>query len=230
LRAALTYHRAFPQHAAEVTMFKSLLLAATLALPVAAVAQETATPAAPAADAKATAPSADKPRVTLRTTQGDIVLELDKRAAPITVDNFVKYARAGQYDGTIFHRVIDGFMIQGGGYTPELVGKPTRAPIMNEAPNGLKNTRGTVAMARTADPHSATAQFFINVADNAALDHIATTDSRSWGYAVFGKVVEGMDVVDRIKALPTRREGAMENLPVEAVIIEKAEVAGDAGA
>ena len=197
-------------------MFKSLLFAAALALPMSAFAQDAAAPA-PAADA-------NKPRVTLKTSLGDIVLELDKRSAPITVDNFIKYVRAGHYDGTIFHRVIDGFMIQGGGYTPELIGKPTRPAIMNEGPNGLKNKRGTIAMARTGDPHSATAQWFINVVDNTALDHVAPTDSRSWGYAVFGQVVEGMDVVDRIKSTPTRKEGMMENLPVEPVIIEKAEV------
>lgn len=202
-------------------MLKSLLIAASLALPFAAVAQDAQTQpaAAPAA-------SADKPRVLLKTSQGDIVLELDKRSAPVTVDNFLRYVRDGHYNGTIFHRVIDGFMIQGGGYTPELIGKGTRAAIMNEAPNGLKNTRGTIAMARTGDPHSATAQWFINVADNAALDHIATTDSRSWGYAVFGTVVEGMDVVDKIRALPTRKEGMMENLPVETVLIESAQIVG----
>jgi cyclophilin family peptidyl-prolyl cis-trans isomerase len=206
-------------------MLKSLLIAASLALPFAAMAQDaqTETAAAPAA-------SADMPRVVLKTSQGDIVLELDKGSAPVTVDNFLRYVRDGHYTGTIFHRVIDGFMIQGGGYTPELVGKGTRAAIMNEAPNGLKNTRGTIAMARTGDPHSATAQWFINVADNAALDHIGTTDSRSWGYAVFGKVVEGMDVVDKIKALPTRKEGMMENLPVETVLIESAEIVGVAAA
>ncbi|MBX3727030.1 MAG: peptidyl-prolyl cis-trans isomerase [Xanthomonadales bacterium] len=189
-------------------MIRNLLLAAALALPLAAAAQD-----------------AD-PQVVLRTTMGDITLELDKRSAPVTVDNFLKYVQAGHYDGTIFHRVIDNFMIQGGGYTTELTGKGTRAAIMNEAPNGLKNTRGTIAMARTADPHSATAQFFINVVDNPALDHIATTDSRSWGYAVFGKVVSGMDVVDAIKAVPTRQQGMMENLPVEPVLIEKAELVG----
>ncbi len=164
--------------------------------------------------------------VRLATSAGDIVVELDAGKAPKTVANFVQYVRAGHYDGTIFHRVIDNFMIQGGGYTAELTGKGTRAAIMNEAPNGLKNTRGTLAMARTADPHSATAQFFINVVDNPALDHIATTDSRSWGYAVFGKVVSGMDVVDAIKAVPTRQQGMMENLPVEPVVIEKAELVG----
>ncbi|MDZ3824829.1 MAG: peptidylprolyl isomerase [Pseudoxanthomonas sp.] len=189
-------------------MIKTLLFAAALALPVLAAAQE------------------GNPQVVLRTTMGEITVELDKRSAPVTVDNFLKYVQAGHYDGTIFHRVIDNFMIQGGGYTAELTGKGTRAAIMNEAPNGLKNTRGTLAMARTADPHSATAQFFINVVDNPALDHIATTDSRSWGYAVFGKVVSGMDVVDAIKAVPTRQQGMMENLPVEPVVIEKAELVG----
>jgi peptidyl-prolyl cis-trans isomerase B (cyclophilin B) len=197
-------------------MFKSFLLAAVLALPLPALAQDAA--------ASTTAPDPDKPRVVLKTTMGNIVLELDKRSAPITVDNFLRYVRDGHYNGTIFHRVIDGFMIQGGGYTPELIGKPTRPAIMNEAPNGLKNKRGTIAMARTNDPHSATAQWFINVVDNPALDHVAPTDPRSWGYAVFGKVVEGMDVVDRIKAVPTRKEGMMENLPVEPIIIEKAEL------
>jgi peptidyl-prolyl cis-trans isomerase B (cyclophilin B) len=205
-------------------MLKSLLFAAALTVPFTVIAQD----AKPDDAAKPAAAASGNPRVSLATTQGTIVLELDKGSAPVSVDNFLKYVNAGHYDGTIFHRVIDGFMIQGGGYTPEMVGKATRAPIMNEAPNGLKNTRGTVAMARTGDPHSATAQFFINVADNAALDHIATTDSRSWGYAVFGKVVEGMDVVDKIKAMPTRKEGMMENLPVETVLIEKAEVVGGA--
>jgi cyclophilin family peptidyl-prolyl cis-trans isomerase len=207
----------FPPACQEgLLMFKSLLFAAALALPFSAFAQDTAA-SAPAADA-------NKPRVVLKTNLGDIVLELDKRRAPVTVDNFLRYVRDGHYNGTIFHRVIDGFMIQGGGYTPELIGKPTRPAIMNEGPNGLKNTRGTIAMARTGDPHSATAQWFINVVDNTALDHVAPTDPRSWGYAVFGQVVEGMDVVDRIKSTPTRKEGMMENLPVEPVIIEKAEL------
>lgn len=197
-------------------MFKSLFLAAALALPLALHAQD--------GPGDAAETQADKPRVTLATNAGDIVLELDPRSAPVTVENFLQYVRDGHYDGTIFHRVINGFMIQGGGYTPELTARPTRAAIMNEAPNGLKNKRGTIAMARTNDPHSATAQFFINVADNASLDHVATTDSRSWGYAVFGKVVGGEDVVDKIRNTPTRREGAFENLPVEAVIIEKATI------
>src|SRR5690606_9484477 len=131
----------------------SFLLAAVLALPLPALAQDAA--------ASTTAPDPDKPRVVLKTTMRNIVLELDKRSAPITVDNFLRYVRDGHYNGTIFHRVIDGFMIQGAGYTPELIGKPTRPAIMNEAPNGLKNKRGTIAMARTNDPHSATAQWFI---------------------------------------------------------------------
>ena len=201
-------------------MFKSLFFAAALALPFSLLAQD--------GPGTAAEPTNAKPRVTLTTTLGDIVLELDQRSAPVTVDNFLQYVREGHYDGTIFHRVISGFMVQGGGYTPELSARPTRAAIMNEAPNGLKNTRGTVAMARTNDPHSATAQFFINVADNASLDHVATTDSRSWGYAVFGEVVEGADIVEKIRTSQTRREGAFENLPVEPVIIEKATI-HDAG-
>lgn len=180
-------------------MIRNLLLAAALALPVAAAAQD------------------GNPQVVLRTTMGEITLELDKRSAPVTVDNFLKYVQAGHYDGTIFHRVIDNFMIQGGGYTAELTGRGTRAAIMNEAPNGLKNTRGTIAMARTAEPHSATAQFFINVVDNLPLD------SYGGGYAVFGKVVAGMDVVDRIKATPTVNKGAaFANLPATDVVIHKA--------
>ncbi len=206
-------------------MLKSLLIAAALALPFTAIAQET--PAA--AEAKPAANAKTHPRVLLTTNQGNIVLELDQRSAPITVENFLKYVRDGHYDGTIFHRVIDGFMVQGGGYKEDLSGKPTRPPIMNEAPNGLKNSRGTVAMARTNDPHSASAQFFINVVDNAALDHVAPTDPRSWGYAVFGKVVEGMDVVDKIKSAPTERKGVFENLPVTPVIVEKASVVEAAG-
>lgn len=206
-------------------MLKSLLFAAAIALPFTVAAQDQATEA----EAKPAAAAKANPRVKLTTNQGDIVLELDQRSAPVTVDNFLKYVRDGHYDGTIFHRVIDGFMVQGGGYKEDLSGKPTRPPIMNEGPNGLKNARGTIAMARTNDPHSASAQFFINVTDNAALDHVAPTDPRSWGYAVFGKVVEGMDVVDKIKATPTERKGVFENLPVTPVIVEKASVVEAAG-
>ncbi len=159
-------------------------------------------------------------KVRLSTTAGDIVLELDAEKAPKTVDNFLQYVKAKHYDGLIFHRVIDGFMIQGGGYKPDMSEKPTRSPIPLESRNGLQNLRGSVAMARTAAPNSATAQFFINVADNARLDQPNARDGE--GYAVFGKVVEGMDVVDQIRALPTEAKGPHQNMPVTPVIIRKA--------
>ncbi len=159
-------------------------------------------------------------KVRLSTSMGDIVVELDKAKAPKTVDNFVQYVKAGQYNGTIFHRVIDNFMIQGGGMTPDMKEKPTRAPIPLESRNGLNNVRGTVAMARTMDPNSATAQFFINVKDNAFLDAANSRDGN--GYAVFGKVVEGMDVVDKIRAVPTTDKGPHQNVPVQPVIIKNA--------
>jgi len=159
--------------------------------------------------------------VELQTNHGNIRLELDAERAPKTVENFLNYVRSGQFDGTIFHRVIDGFMIQGGGFEPGMKQKPTQAPIPNEANNGLKNERYTIAMARTSDPHSATAQFFINVADNAFLNHTAPT-AQGWGYAVFGKVVEGQDVVDKIKGVKTGRKGFHDDVPVEDVVILKA--------
>lgn len=167
---------------------------------------------------------APNPRVTLKTNQGEIVIELDAVKAPKSVDNFVQYVKTGQYDGTIFHRVIDNFMIQGGGYTTELTPKGgLRAPIQNEGDNGLSNVRGSVAMARTMDPHSATSQFFINVSDNKALDHVSKADGRTWGYAVIGKVVSGMDVVDKIKALPTSAfSDEFQNLPRPYVVLEQA--------
>jgi peptidyl-prolyl cis-trans isomerase A (cyclophilin A) len=158
--------------------------------------------------------------VKLATSMGDVVVELDAAKAPKTVDNFVQYVKAGHYNGTIFHRVIDGFMIQGGGMTPEMKEKPTRAPIPLESRNGLRNTRGTVAMARTMDPNSATAQFFINVADNAFLDQANSRDGN--GYAVFGRVVQGMDVVDKIKAVTTGSKGPHQNVPDQPVIIKQA--------
>lgn len=161
------------------------------------------------------------PQVALETSRGTIVLELYPEKAPRTVENFLRYAEDGFYDGTIFHRVIPGFMIQGGGFTEDLKKKPTREPIDNEADNGLANRRGTVAMARTGDPHSATAQFFVNLVDNASLDHRAQT-RRGWGYAVFGKVVEGLETVDEIAGVETGRRGGLENVPVEPVLIEKA--------
>jgi peptidyl-prolyl cis-trans isomerase B (cyclophilin B) len=162
------------------------------------------------------------PRVKLVTSAGDIVVELDPAKAPKTVANFLQYVKDKQYEGTIFHRVIDGFMIQGGGMTPDFRPKSTRTPIENEARNGLKNERYSVAMARTGDPHSATAQFFINVADNDFLNY-RSADANGWGYCVFGRVVAGTDVVDRIKALPTGNRGAHQNVPNENVIIERVE-------
>jgi len=161
--------------------------------------------------------------IKLHTNYGDITLELDSEKAPITVQNFIDYVKSGNYDNTIFHRVIDGFMIQGGGFEPGLVQKQTRAPIRNEAANGLKNDKYTVAMARTSDVDSATAQFFINVADNDFLNHSSPTP-QGFGYCVFGKVVEGMDVVDKIKKVKTGNRGGHQNVPLENVLLEKAEV------
>ncbi|MCA3221160.1 MAG: peptidyl-prolyl cis-trans isomerase [Burkholderiales bacterium] len=160
--------------------------------------------------------------VRLHTSLGVITLELDAGKAPKTVANFLAYVKAGHYDNTVFHRVINGFMVQGGGFEPGMRQKPTQAPIENEAGNGLKNDRYTVAMARTSDPHSATAQFFINVADNAFLNHSAPT-AQGWGYCVFGKVVEGHDVVDQIKGVATTRLGMHQDVPQQDVVIERAE-------
>ncbi len=162
-------------------------------------------------------------QVRLSTSLGDIVLELDSQSAPNTVANFLQYVDDGFYDGTIFHRVIDGFMIQGGGMEPGLRQKKTRAPVANEATNGLSNEAGTVAMARTSDPHSATAQFFINVKDNDFLDHTMPSP-QGWGYCVFGRVVTGMEVVDAIKAVKTATRGGMQDVPVEDVVIVRAEL------
>ena len=159
--------------------------------------------------------------VVLTTNHGAITLELDVEKAPKSVENFVTYVKSGHYDGTIFHRVIDGFMIQGGGFDPDMKQKSTNDPIDNEAENGLKNDRYTVAMARTSDPHSATAQFFINVGDNEFLNF---PGSDGWGYAVFGKVSDGEDVVDAIRAVKTGRKSMFSDVPVETVVIEKAEV------
>jgi peptidyl-prolyl cis-trans isomerase B (cyclophilin B) len=164
---------------------------------------------------------AEDPKVSMQTSKGTIVLELYADEAPKSVENFLAYVDNGFYDGTIFHRVIEGFMIQGGGFTPDMQKKPTRAPIDNEADNGLKNERGTIAMARTGDPHSATAQFFINHQDNAFLDHTAKTQ-RGWGYAVFGRVTEGMDVVDAIAIEPTGAKGPFpKDVPETTVVIEQ---------
>lgn len=159
-------------------------------------------------------------KVRLTTSAGDIVLELDREKAPKTVDNFLQYVKAGHYDGTIFHRVIDSFMIQGGGMKPDMSAKPVRAPIPLESRSGLSNKTGTVAMARTSVPDSATSQFFINVRDNNFLDQPNSPDGQ--GYAVFGKVVQGMDVVEKIRTVPTASSGPHQNLPVTPVIIRKA--------
>jgi len=162
-------------------------------------------------------------KVLLKTNQGDITLTLDAAKAPKSVANFLQYVKSGHYDGTIFHRVINNFMIQGGGMTAGLKQKPTGAEIENEANNGLKNELGTVAMARTSDPHSATAQFFINVNDNEFLNHTAQ-NAQGWGYAVFGKVTEGMDVIDTIRKVKTGNSGFHQDVPAEDVVIEKASV------
>jgi len=166
------------------------------------------------------------PRVVMTTNHGTITLELDAEKAPKTVKNFLSYTEAGFYDGTIFHRVIDNFMIQGGGFNADMSQKTTEAPIENEADNGLKNDRGTIAMARTMDPHSATAQFFINVKDNDFLNH-SGKNMQGWGYAVFGKVTEGDDVLDAIRGVATGSKAGHQDVPVEDVTIESVKVLED---
>ena len=186
------------------------------------------------------AQGAAAPRGVLATSAGDITIELNRDKAPKTVDNFISYVKAGHYDGTIFHRVIDGFMIQGGGFTPDFTQKSTRAPIELESQSGLTNTRGTVAMARTGDPNSATAQFFINVSDNDFLNYrkfdkdtevptkggtrTVPAGTVNAGYAVFGKVVAGMEVVDKIRAVPTGSNGPHQNVPTQPVVIKSAKL------
>ncbi len=165
--------------------------------------------------------AAANPYVELQTNQGNIVIELYEKEAPKTVANFLQYVKEGHYNGTIFHRVISGFMIQGGGFDADMQQKPTREPIENEAKNGLKNEIGTLAMARTQAPHSASSQFFINIANNGFLDYPGRD---GWGYAVFGKVVSGMDVVDKIAAVPTRNAGSHQNVPAEPVVIRAANI------
>ena len=176
----------------------------------------------------ATSPSADadetdRTQVTFETSHGSFVLELDRNAAPDTVENFLAYVRDGFYEGTIFHRVIAGFMIQGGGFTPEFKQLQTRAPIRNEADRGVKNDRGTIAMARTSDPHSATAQFFINLVDNDFLNHRNQT-TQGWGYTAFGRVVEGMDTIDSIAAVQTGSRGMFQDVPQDTVVIQKTRI------
>jgi cyclophilin family peptidyl-prolyl cis-trans isomerase len=199
-------------------MLRSLIAVLALALAGPAVAEE-AKPA-PKAEAKpAAAKPAENPRVLIKTSMGDITVELFQKEAPVSTRNFLTYVDKKFYDGTIFHRVINGFMIQGGGFDKNLRQKGTLDPIENEATNGMKNKRGTLAMARTMDPHSATSQFFINVVDNPALDFVSPADGRTWGYAVFGRVVDGMDVVDAIKAVPTGMKNGMADVPVTPVEI-----------
>ena len=169
------------------------------------------------------AAAADDVNVEIETNLGTITLRLDAARAPVTVKNFTNYAKAGFYDGTIFHRVIDGFMIQGGGFTPDMKQKETHDPIENEAANGLKNDKYTIAMARTSYPHSATSQFFINTTDNDFLNYTMPSP-QGWGYAVFGKVVTGMDVIDAIGKVRTSRRGMFSDVPVEDVVIEKVEM------
>lgn len=176
---------------------------------------------AQAADKAEKTDKAANPQVLLKTSLGDIVLELNAEKAPKTVENFLQYVKSGQYSGTIFHRVIENFMIQGGGFDKDMSQKPTRAPIENEAKNGLKNDAYTVAMARTSAPHSASAQFFINLKDN---DFLNYPGQDGWGYAVFGKVIKGKDVVDKIKSVPTGNKGFHQNVPTTPVVIESASV------
>ncbi len=220
-------------------MLKRALLILALVLPAFAFAQSGTAPAKPAAKAPAKAapakPKAAEPavseadktasKVLIKTSLGDMTVELYPDKAPKTVENFLAYVNGKFYDGTIFHRVIDNFMIQGGGFTPELRQKATRPAIANEAKNGLSNTRGTLAMARTGDPNSATAQFFINVVDNPRLDYTSDANGSTWGYCVFGKVISGLDVVDKIKAVPTGAQGPFKSdVPTTPVVIEKISV------
>jgi cyclophilin family peptidyl-prolyl cis-trans isomerase len=197
------------------------MLFSALILTIAQAAAPPATPTAASAPKPAPTPTPiTGPVVEITTSVGVIKVALDAEKAPITVDNFLKYVRAGFYDGTVFHRVMPGFMIQGGGMTPDLKEKPARPAIRNEARNGLRNSRGTIAMARLNEPNSATSQFFINVKDNAFLDYAGESNP---GYAVFGKVAEGQDTVDKIRKVATGNAGGHQNVPTQAVVIEKAE-------
>jgi cyclophilin family peptidyl-prolyl cis-trans isomerase len=202
-----------------MNLTRRIALLAIAALPAVALAQAPAPTSQPqGCNVKGNAPM----KVKLTTSMGPIVIELDKAKAPISTENFVKYVESGHYNGTIFHRVIPNFMIQGGGFTKDMQQKPTQAPIKNEGANGLKNENYTVAMARTGVRDSATSQFFINVKDNEFLNY-SGENPQGWGYAVFGKVVEGKDVVDKIKAVPTSNSGMHQNVPTAPVVIEKAE-------
>ncbi len=205
-------------------VFAAAALAA-FALSTQAQVSKPAAGANPASKPAMTAAADPHPQVVLHTNMGDITLELDRDKAPISTANFLQYVKDKHYDGTVFHRVIKDFMVQGGGFTRDLNQKPTREPIVNEADNGLRNVRGSVAMARTGDPNSATAQFFVNVVDTPRLDFVSRDSGATWGYAVFGKVVKGMDVVDRIRAVETGPAGPLpSDVPKSAVVINSAEL------
>lgn len=199
------------------------LALATIFVPQSGKTQTKAVVQAPPLQAPAPTPAPGNPVVLLSTSMGDITLELFKDKAPVSVENFLQYAAEGHYEGTVFHRVKANFMVQGGGYTEGMVEKPTRGPILNEATNGLRNTRGTLAMARMRALRSATSQFYINVADNSPLDHRGYSPD-DFGYAVFGRVLSGMDVVDKIAATPTHANGDHEDVPVTPVVIKKVSV------
>ncbi len=210
-------------------MLKSLLpLLLLMSLPLMAAPQTTGAPAPASSSALADKPL---PKVLLHTSEGDITLELFPDKAPKSVANFLQYVRSGFYDGTVFHRVIKGYLVQGGIYTRQLVQKRTRDPVPAEADNGLSNLRGTVAVARGADPDSGTSQFFINLVDNRRLDYVSKQSGLTWGYTVFGKIIKGMDVVDKIGALPTHAQGPFAgDVPEPLVVIENASVVGEAPA
>ncbi|MFZ2237256.1 MAG: peptidylprolyl isomerase [Dokdonella sp.] len=199
------------------------ILLSLLLLPTFALAQQVSKPASKPDTTAASETGA--PKVVFTTSVGDFTVELYPDKAPKTVENFLEYVNSGFYDGTAFHRVVDNFMVQAGGFTAELKHKPTRPAIANEANNGLSNLRGTLAMARTMDPHSATAQFFINVVDNPRIDYSGDQNAQTWGYCVFGKIISGMDVIDKIKALPTGAMGPfLSEVPTPLPVIEKATV------
>lgn len=205
----------------RLPMLKAALASLLLALPVAALAQQ-AKPAAPAPG------PVDHPRVVMHTTQGDFTLELFPEKAPKSVANFLQYVRDGFYDGTVFHRVVDGYMVQGGLYSRDLTQRRTRAPIASEADNGLSNLRGTVSVARGADANSGTSQFFVNLVDNRRLDYVSNQSGLTWGFAVFAKVAQGMDTIDKIAKLPTKAQGPfVGDVPNPLVIINSAQVVGE---
>jgi peptidyl-prolyl cis-trans isomerase A (cyclophilin A) len=203
-------------------MLRAVFASLLLALPAVSMAQQTTKPAASAPA------SVDHPRVVMHTTQGDVTFELFPDKAPKSVANFLQYVRDGFYDGTVFHRVVNGYMVQGGLYSRDLTQRRTRAAIPSEADNGLSNLRGTLAVARGGDPNSGTAQFFVNLVDNRRLDYVSNQSGLTWGFAVFGKVTSGMDVVDKIASLPTRAQGPfVGDVPNPIVIIDSANVVGE---